>query len=451
MKALRGNFVLISCLGISAAAAEPAPTAAVTAKRFPSFHASTDLAVQQAHAKLWRGHIDPHGIILDFIGEIPTAEDCALGKPNAIGWRSPLANGAMFTGLYLPAACERARRSGAAADRAEARWLAQGLLQCASVSKVRGFVARGIAANGSSHYPMGSDDQTHPWFYGFHAYLQSDLPSGDERRQIVAKMVEVADALEALGWKCPCDGAFTGEFRGHFKGHLFRDAVRYLHMLLVMYDVTRDDRWLARYRQASAERPAKSALTRTEICAVGYSHDREAIKGIDENSLWIYVGCQAAVASLAAMETDGSLRAQYQTGLAANVRNALPAVASHREFDNQDRKVFGSADWRAGYPNWVPQKTQADAENLVETGDKVKLGQRKSYESKLMRNPLAAANIVALGGGTAERAVVEDALRHYDYAKLNMSEFFFAECAYFALPGSGRNSRPANPQKNTLP
>jgi hypothetical protein len=51
-----------------------------------------------------------------------------------------------------------------------------------------------------------------------------------------------------------------------------------------------------------------------------------------------------------------------------------------------------------------------------------------------MRNPLAAAAVVALGGGVAERAAVEGALRHYDYAKLNMAEFFFAECAYYALP-----------------
>ena len=451
MHALRRILVLVSCLGIGASAAEPAPIAAIPAKSFPSFHTSIDRAIQQAHAKLWNGHIDPHGIILDFIGEIPTSEDCALGRPNAIGWRSPIANGAMFTGLYLPAACERARRSDAAADRNEARRLAQGLLKCASVSKVRGFVARGIAADGTSHYPMGSDDQTHPWFYGLHVYVQSGFPSADERGQIVAKMVEVADALEALGWKCPCDGAFTGQFRGHFKGHQFRDAVRYLHMLRVMYDVTRDARWLDRYRQASAERPAKSVLTRAEICAVGYSHDREAIKGIDENSLWIYIGCQYALAGLATMETDGSLRAQYRAGLAANVRNALPAVAVCREFDNQDRKVFGNADWRAGYPNWVPQKTQADAEKLVENGDKVKLGQRKFYESKLMRNPLAAAAIVALGGGAAERAVVEDALCHYDYSKLNMSEFFFAECAYYVQAGSGRNSNPTNPQKKALP
>ncbi len=395
---------------------------------------STAAAVEKAHAELWGRFVDPQGVIRDFVGETPTPEDCALGRPNAIGWWSPIENGPMFTGMYLPAACERARRSGAAEDRANASRLALGLLKCASVSEVRGFVARGIGSDGRCHYPLGSDDQTHPWFYGLHAYIVSGIPSADERTAIAAKMTEVAEALAANGWQCPCDGAFKGQTRGSFKGPLFRHAVRYLHMLRVMHDVTRDARWLERYRQALAERPAKSALTRVEICAVGYSHDREVIKRIDENSLWIYVGSQGALAGLAAMETDGAVRAQYQAGLAANARNALPAIATHKEFDNRDTKIFGHANWRAGYPNWVPQKTQEEAEKLSQNGDKVKLGQRKSYEARTMRNPLAAAAIVALGGGAAERAAVEGALRHYDYAKLNMAEFFFAECAYYALP-----------------
>jgi hypothetical protein len=156
------------------------------------------------------------------------------------------------------------------------------------------------------------------------------------------------------------------------------------------------------------------------------------IKGINDYSMWIYVGSQGALADLAAMETDGAVRAQYQTGLAANARNALPSIAAHQQFDNRDTKVFGHADWRAGYPHWVPQKTQDEAEKLSQNGDKVKLGQRKSYEARYMRQPLAAAAVVALGSGEAERAAVEAALRHYD--------FFFAECAYYALP-----------RKSTLP
>ena len=399
---------------------------------------STATAVERAHAELWGRFVDPHGVIRDFVGETPTPEDCALGRPNAIGWWSPIENGPMFTGMYLPAACERARRSGSAEDRANARRLALGLLKCASVSDVRGFIARGIGSDGKCHYPLGSDDQTHPWFYGLHAYFTSGLPSDTERQQIASKMKEVADVLEATAWRCPCEGAFKGQFRGGFQGHLFRDAARYLFLLRAMYDVTRDSAWLERYRKASAERPAKSDLTRAEICAAGYGLDREAIKGIDDFSLWIYVGSQASLAKLVAMETDETVRAQYRAGLTANVSNVLVAVEAYKTFDNKDTKVFGHAKWREVYTTWFPQTTQEDAKKLSETGDKAKLGGRKHYEAKYMRNPLAAAAIIALAGDGTGREAVERAICHYDYSKLHMSEFFFAECAYYAEPAEKR-------------
>jgi len=155
-------------------------------------------AVEQAHAELWGRFVDKYGIIRDYVGELPTPEDCKLGRPNAIGWWSPIENGPMFNGLYLPAMCERARRSGAAADAEQARRLAQGLMKCASVSDVPGFIARGIGTDGVCHYPLSSDDQTHPWFLGLQAYLKSGISTAEERGQIIAKVKEVAAALEAV-------------------------------------------------------------------------------------------------------------------------------------------------------------------------------------------------------------------------------------------------------------
>ena len=391
-------------------------------------------AVEQAHTALWGKRIDRHGLILDYVGEIPTPEDCSLGRPNAIGWWSPIENGPMFTGIYLPAACERARRSGDPVDKANARRLALGLVKCASVSDVPGFIARGMGTDGKCHYPLGSDDQTHPWFYGLHAYWLSGIAAAEERKQIAAKMREVADVLETTAWKCPCDGAFRGQFRGAFQGDLLRDAARYLFMLRAMYDVTRDMVWLERYRKALAERPPKCNKTRGEICAAGYGPDREAIKGLDDHAQWIYVGTQGSLARLVAMEPDEVVRSQYRAGLAFNARHSLAAIDAYKAFDNNDTKVFGNANWRAVYATWFPQHTQADAQRLSGIADKAKQGERKRYEARYMRNPLAAAAIVALSGDDKQRDAVERAIRHYDYAKLNMSEFFFAECAYYALP-----------------
>ena len=402
--------------------------------RLPAQQRSASEAVEQAHSELWNRFVDKYGVIHDYVGDLPTPEDCALGKPNAIGWWSPIENGPMFTGLYLPAVCERARRSGNPSDRVQARRLAQGLLKCASVSDVPGFIARGIGSDGTCHYPLSSDDQMHPWFYGLHAYFKSAIPTPDERREIAAKVKEVAETMESTRWQPPCDGAFKGQFRGGFQGHLFRDAVRYLFMLLATHEVTGERIWLDRYQKALIERPAKSDKTRLDICAEGYPLDREAIKNIDNSQLWIYVGSQASLAQLLVMENDESFRAKYRAGLAVNAGNARPAIEAFAKFDNHDKKVFGNANWRAVYSAWFPQKTQDDAMKQSETGDRVLRGERKNYEATLMRNPLAGAAIVALSGDGPGREVIERAIRHYDYSKLNMAEFFFAECAFYALP-----------------
>ena len=108
------------------------------------FGAGLDAAVEQANAVLWRDFVSPHGILYDYVGELPTPEDCAKGRPNALGWWSPIENGPMFTGPYLKAMVLRAQRTGAAEDREKCRKLAEGLLLCASVSDVPGMVCRGV-------------------------------------------------------------------------------------------------------------------------------------------------------------------------------------------------------------------------------------------------------------------------------------------------------------------
>jgi len=412
----------------------PSSLALFVASAVCAWAAAAEPAVERAHAETWRRFIDGHGIMRDYVGELPTPEDCRLGKPNAIGWWSPIENGPMFTGIYLHAVVERARRSGADEDKEQARKLAQGLLKCASVSDVPGFVARGVGSDGKCHYPLSSDDQMHPWFLGLQAYLRSDIPTAEERKVLVAKVREVAEVLQGNGWRVPCDGDFKGDFRGGFQGEHFRDVVRYLHMLRATYEMTGDRVWLDRYRRALDEKPDRSAEPRREICALGCPRDLTFIPTLQKAQFWIYVGTQAGLAWLASVEEDAATKAAYRQGLAVNAQFALPAVETHTQFDNADQKAFGSADWRAVYTTWFPQPTQAEAKRLSETGDMKKRGPRKNYEATWMRNPLAAAAVVALAGDPAGRPAVLRAVSHYDYAKLNMAEFFFAELAFYALP-----------------
>ncbi len=135
------SWILLLLAAWTTRAGEPAPAGAPATPAAVSPQQLAD-AVEEAHAVLWSKFIGDDGFIHDFVGELPTPEDCEQGRPNAIGWWSPIENGPMFTGTYLVAICERARRSGASADREEARRLARGLLACASVSDVPGFIAR---------------------------------------------------------------------------------------------------------------------------------------------------------------------------------------------------------------------------------------------------------------------------------------------------------------------
>ena len=399
-------------------------------------------AIEKANKELWGKFIDKYGIIRDFVGETPTPEDCTLGRPNAIGWWSPIENGPFFTGLYLSAACKRGQRSGKKIDREKARRLADGLLRCASVSDVAGFVTRGVGTDGKCHYPLGSVDQTIPWYLGLYSYLMSEIPTTEHRQLVMDKLREVTAALVATDWKLPCDGHFKGEFRGDLKSNNYLEVTAYLFVLRMMHQLTHDNLWLEQYCTAlyeyprgSVEQPSLSNKTRLEICAAGYRIDHAVFNGnIDKSALWIYVKNQATLVHLLAMEDDETIKANYRIGLVQNAKNAMEAIKEYQKFDNNDTKVFGHTNWREGYPTWFPQKTQEDARKLSAMGDREKLGERKGYERAYMTNPLAAAAIIALAGDSASREIVERVVSHYDYSRINMSEFFLAEVAYYALP-----------------
>ncbi len=404
---------------------------------------SISKAVEQANKELWAKFIDQYGIVRDFVGEIPTPEDCELGRPNVMGWWSPIENGSFFTGLYLSAACERARRSGNKTDRDKAKRLADGLLKCASVSNVTGFVTRGVGTDGKCHYPLGSMDQTIPWYLGLYSYLRSDIPTTEHRQLVMNKLLEVTSALYTLDWKLPCDGHFKGEFRGDLKSKNYLEVTCYLFTLRMMHQLTQDKLWLERYRTAlnetprgSVEQPEVANKTRIEICAAGYRVDSAIFRGrnMDKSALWIYVKNQATLACLVKMENDEKIKVAYRAGIEQNASNAMRAIGEYVNFDNNDNKAFGHAKWREGYPIWFPQMTQTDGERLSRIGDTKKLGPRKNYERIFMTNPLAAAAIIALAGDGANREIIERVISHFDYSKLNMSEFFFAEVAYYSLP-----------------
>jgi len=233
-----------------------------------------DDRADRIHVEIWRRFIDNANAMLDFTTpdgyyDRPTPRECRECKPNALAWWTPTENGSMFNGYYLDAACSRWKLTRAPADREKAQRLALGLLFLSSVGDTSGFIARGVATDRKTTYPMGSNDQTLPWFYGLWRYLDSGAPDVSERKRIVARMTEVAGALEANGWRMPCTSGSPSRYRGSFNGFSWDSAPRLLFLLRAMEQVTGDNRWGSLYRKAIDERGGSARNSRREVCARG--------------------------------------------------------------------------------------------------------------------------------------------------------------------------------------
>ncbi|MGC3966374.1 MAG: hypothetical protein QM775_03080 [Pirellulales bacterium] len=146
----------------------------------------------------------------------PTPEDCREMKPSALSWGVPVEDGPMFNGLYLDGVVNRWKQTRDPADRAKARRLIDGLLFLASRGTTPGFIARGVADDGVTTYPMGSNDQTMPWLYGVWRYIRDGVAeSDDEKRQLIKRFGEVCEILDRHGWRMPCEGG-PSPYRGDF-------------------------------------------------------------------------------------------------------------------------------------------------------------------------------------------------------------------------------------------
>lgn len=103
---------------------------------------------------------------------------------------SPIENGAIFNEIYMDAAVMRRDRTNAVDDATKARKLMEGLLLLNSISEVKGFEGRGMSTDGKSHHPMGTNDQTMPWFLGLWRYWESELATPEEKARIAKHLVE---------------------------------------------------------------------------------------------------------------------------------------------------------------------------------------------------------------------------------------------------------------------
>lgn len=398
-------------------------------------------SVEQAHSELWRRFIDPRWFTfydhagLDGEVILPTAEECRSNTPNALSWDISITDGSMFGGMYLEAAIHRCRITGDSEDRAKARRVAAGLMTLATIGQTKGFLARGVTADGSAHYPLSSNDQTMPWLYGMWRYLHSGIPEEAEALRIKAKIIEVLEALRDRGWKVPGDRPPFDTF-GEFASFGWQGASRLLFLLKMGAGVSGDPAWEEQYRQALAAENPKGGGTRLELCARGM------ISALSSYHTWTHCPGVTGLRGLWEMEKDPALRAAYEQGLRASAAVAAASLPLARQFDNADQSFF-LLDWRQLNALWCDQKSVREAVDLAKKQLRLldSLSPRRGYETQFMREPLFAAWVITLCPDSAVlREFSPEILRIislFRYDRLYTSQFFPAELAFYRLKLAG--------------
>lgn len=439
----RRGFLLFAGQAAVAAATGHVASSWAAEARSASAQGATAAAmknVEKAHRELWRRFVDPKWCIIynhaDLEGNVvlPTPEECRADKPNALSWDISISDGAMFGGFYMDAAIGRWRITHQAEDRQKVRRLADGLMKLATVGQTKGFVARGLTADGSAHYALSSEDQTLPWLYGMWRYLRSEIPADKERRLIIAKIVEIAEALRGHGWKIPADRP-PFDFRGSFAAMSWWGAPRLLFLLKMAADVSGDGRWEELYRQALAEKAPAGKPNRLEICAKGM---------VSHQPYHTWTACPGVIGlrGLWELESDRALKAEYEQGLKASAGIAEQNLPLALQFDNDDRRKF-LLDWRVLNTVWREQKTVTEAVTLAQEQLRLldSLSPRRVYEVQLMREPIFAAWVITLCPDPAivrpHVPAILETIAHYDYERLYLSQFFPVEAAYYRLKLAG--------------
>ncbi|MEP6670600.1 MAG: hypothetical protein ABJF10_15680 [Chthoniobacter sp.] len=349
-----------------------------------------------------------------------------------MSWSTPIEDGPLFGGLYLHGLCRRwqVRRDEEAAGKA--RRIAAGLMKLSELGATEGFIGRGVAADGSGHYPASSEDQMFPWVYGLCRYLGTELPSADERKRVVTKIVATVEAVEKNRWRVPCDPAGFGE-RGDLTRATVHDAVRLLFLLRTMHALTGEDRWLREFRARLEERVGKGNRTRLEVIEDGLDLGPSDKK---DTFIWTNAMSQAALRVLVDEVEDDGVRAKLRRGLVAGARSAAPHLVRAHRWDNASTLRF-DVDWRFLKASWKPQQSCAEAIALAR--EQLSLwaahNPRSPYEDDTVREPLFAAWIVLLSGDAGLRAEygpeIEAMLQRYDWSHLYTATFFVAVNVFY--------------------
>ena len=387
------------------------------------------------HSLVWKRYIRmPYGHFVDSAdlegnAVIPTAEECRNYIPSILAWSTPIANGAMFGGLYLYALCEKYAQAPDASLKNEMAILIRGLLQLCDVSEVDGFIARGVADDGVTHYPCSSNDQTGPWILGLYKAMHSDATDAEMKEEIRGRLYRTLNGFYQNDWQFRNEWAGTA--LGTYKSCDFRNCAKFLFAAAVARElgIVSD----AEFSAYASEIPPKGIAARREILSKGFSHEMLYTPVLKQ--FWITVCAHLSLCELCSLDPEGAM--QYKQGIALDAYTSKFFV---REFDKYEPDKFPpfDHDWRKILPELHPGESY---EEILAEGRRANdlygnLCPVRYHERETLGQALFSAWIAIV---SEDRAVAEyaygalcECIRKTDWDRVGQCYAFVAESALIA-------------------
>lgn len=299
---------------------------------------------EKLHTQLWKRYVRmPYGHLLDYADQnghtdIPTAQECKSASPNVMGWGVCIENGAFFTGLYLYGLCEKYDKTHESETKKEILLLAKGLFLLSDVSEVDGFIARGVADDGVSHYPFSSEDQFGPWLLALTRLSACDAADELMLEEIKKRIFREIGGIRDAKWNIPTE--WTGITRGTYAHSDWRGSAKLLYVAAIAkkYGIISD----CEYENLASEHPDGGIYTRSEIISNGFAPDMIRQTGLIQ--FWIDVCAQLCVREL--IKLDSVRKNDYICGLASNGTVVTPFLRDYEKYIACEKKTL-SYDWRA--------------------------------------------------------------------------------------------------------
>ena len=310
--------------------------------------------LERLHHQVWSRFVRmPQGHLLDYAdpnGEttIPTAQECARSMPNVLGWWTPIENGAFFGGLYAYALIEQYERAPDKKAAEEIQILIDGLKHLEDVAAVDGFIARGVADDGASHYPFSSEDQVVPWILAMHAYLRSSLCKTPN--EIRERLLRTLRPMKENGWRVLTDveGMLLGSWEASGS---WRAVAKVLYCARVYSMLTEDPEDLKHYETLRDSAPAGGPLLRKEVVAAGFAHDMVQFQSLKQS--WIFLASHLGLKELAVLDPEHA--GYYREGVRLDGVTAYRMIDEMKHYDNKTDDF--DMNWRRLEPLWKPLGT----------------------------------------------------------------------------------------------